>query len=72
MIYRYQISLSPLSTADGGGWLAQVPDLPGCMSDGETPQAAVDNVMDAIGCWLDAARADGRVIPPPATVDAAE
>ncbi|CAK0770758.1 hypothetical protein WCLP8_4630002 [uncultured Gammaproteobacteria bacterium] len=32
--------LSPLSEADGGGWLAEVPDLPGCMSDGATPEEA--------------------------------
>ena len=65
MIYRYQIRLGPLGTADGGGWYAQVPALPGCMSDGETPQEALDNVMDAIECWLETARADGRPIPAP-------
>lgn len=54
-IHRYPITLRPLTVEEGGGWLAEVPSLPGCMSDGETPQEAVTNVMDAIDCWLEAA-----------------
>ncbi len=71
MTYRYRITLRPLSAAEGGGWLAEVPDLLGCMSDGETPQAAVENVMDAIACWIEAAEEDGRLVPAPADADAA-
>jgi antitoxin HicB len=52
---RYEIKLRRLDPTEGGGWLAEVPALPGCMSDGETPLAAIDNVMDAIACWLAAA-----------------
>lgn len=33
---RYGLAIRPLSAAEGGGWLAEVPDLPGCMSDGVT------------------------------------
>ncbi|MGH1356548.1 MAG: type II toxin-antitoxin system HicB family antitoxin [Thalassovita sp.] len=33
----YPIVLVPLCEEDGGGFAAYVPDLPGCMSDGETP-----------------------------------
>jgi antitoxin HicB len=43
MIYRYAITLRPLSVTDGGGWLAEVPDLPGCMSDGKDPQETLGN-----------------------------
>jgi predicted RNase H-like HicB family nuclease len=50
---------------DGGGFLATVPDLPGCMSDGETPEEAVTNVQDAILAWIEAARELGREIPAP-------
>jgi antitoxin HicB len=71
MIYRYRITLRPLSAADGDGRLAEIPDLPGCMSDGETPQQAVDSVMDAIACWIEAAEEDGRPVPAPAGADAA-
>jgi antitoxin HicB len=72
MIYRYRISLRPLSLDEGGGWLAGVPGLPGCMSDGETPQQAVESVMDAIACWIEAAEEDGRPVPAPANAEAAE
>ena len=41
------------------------------MSDGETPQEAVENVMDAIACWIDAAEEDDRPVPNPAGVEAA-
>ena len=72
MIYRYRISLKPLPVEDGGGWLAEVPELPGCLSDGDTPQQAVENVMDAIACWIEAAEEDCRPVPAPAAAEAAE
>ncbi|WP_440409729.1 type II toxin-antitoxin system HicB family antitoxin [Neorhizobium petrolearium] len=62
---RYAVLVSPLSPEDGGGFLATVPDLPGCMSDGETPQEAISNVQDAIESWIEAAHDMGRDIPPP-------
>ena len=71
MIYRYRITLRPLTDEEGGGWLAEVPELSGCMSDGETPQQAVENVMDAIACWIEAAEEDGRPVPAPADAHAA-
>ncbi|MBP1843853.1 putative RNase H-like HicB family nuclease [Rhizobium petrolearium] len=62
---RYAVLVSPLSPEDGGGFLATVPDLPGCMSDGETPQEAISNVQDAIESWIEATHDMGRDIPPP-------
>ncbi|MDQ2802328.1 MAG: type II toxin-antitoxin system HicB family antitoxin [Pseudomonadota bacterium] len=44
---------------------ATVPDLPGCMSDGETRELAARNVGDAIEAWIEEARALGRAIPVP-------
>ena len=35
---RYPVVIEPLAPEDGGGFVATVPDLPGCMSDGETPE----------------------------------
>lgn len=52
----YRIIIDPLSDEDGGGYLATVPDLPGCTSDGATPEEAVENIQDAIEQWLDTAR----------------
>jgi predicted RNase H-like HicB family nuclease len=61
----YEIRIRPLSEDDGGGFIAEVPELPGCMSDGETPQEALENVFDAIACWMEAAREMGRKVPEP-------
>jgi antitoxin HicB len=66
----YPVIVSPLAEADGGGFAAIVPDLPGCMSDGETPEEAIANVADAIEVWLEAARDMGRDIPRPSRVAA--
>lgn len=62
---EYPVVLRPLTAEDGGGWVALVPDLPGCMSDGETAYKALENVQDAIEEWKDAARILGRAIPKP-------
>lgn len=50
---KYPVTILKLSESDGGGFLATVPDLPGCMSDGETPGEAYANAQDAIQCWLE-------------------
>lgn len=62
---EYPVVLRPLSAEDGGGWVAIVPDLPGCMSDGKTAYDALKNAEDAIEEWKDAAQAMGRPIPHP-------
>lgn len=49
----YSVLIEPLSPEDGGGFLASIPDLPGCMSDGETPEEALFNVQDAIAGWIE-------------------
>ena len=61
----YPVLIEPLSTEDGGGFVATVPDLPGCMSDGETPEEALANVRDAVAAWIEEARALGRTVPKP-------
>ncbi|WP_406854720.1 type II toxin-antitoxin system HicB family antitoxin [Alsobacter sp. KACC 23698] len=65
MRLSYPVEISPLSDEDGGGYLATAPDLPGCMSDGETPEEALHNVLEAIESWLDAARSMALEVPPP-------
>ena len=61
----YAILVEPLSAEDGGGFVATVPELPGCMSDGETEFEAMQNVQDAIDCWIEAATENKRPIPSP-------
>lgn len=64
-INDYKVETIKLSNNDGGGFLATVPKLPGCMSDGETPEEALVNVKDAITCWIETARKLGRKVPEP-------
>ena len=61
----YGVSLRPLSQEEGGGWLATIPDLPGCTGDGETEMAAIEDVRLAALEWADATASDGDPIPPP-------
>lgn len=44
-------------------YVASVPDLPGCMADGETPQKAVENAQVIIEEWIETAQMLGREIP---------
>jgi len=55
-----RVELRPLTIAEGGGWLASFPDLPGCMSDGETPEEALRNAAEAESAWLAANKQWGR------------
>jgi predicted RNase H-like HicB family nuclease len=66
--YRYEVDVKPLSEELGGGYLAIVPELPGCKSDGETPQEALQNAYDAIVCWIEAAQEMNRAVPAPKPV----
>ena len=63
--YRYKVEIIKVSNDDGGGYLAVVPSLRGCMSDGETVEDALTNVSDAIKCWIETAEELGREIPKP-------
>jgi len=46
-------------------FIAEVPELPGCMADGETYELAVANVKIVIEQWIETARELGRAIPEP-------
>jgi antitoxin HicB len=61
----YPVIIEPLAAEDGGGFIALVPDLPGCMSDGETPEQALAEVQDAIASWIEEAHRLGRRVPKP-------
>lgn len=64
-VLDYPFSIRHLSEEEGGGFLIEFPDLPGCMSDGETIEETIRNGMDAAECWMSAAKEAGRVIPQP-------
>ena len=46
-------------------YIVSVPDLPGCMADGKTPNEAYENAKLVIKQWIDTVRAAGREIPTP-------
>lgn len=60
----YKLEIRHLNEADGGGFLASFPDLPGC-SDGDTPEAAIQDAREAFEAWLEARVALGLPIPRP-------
>ena len=59
----YPFIVRPLSADEGGGFLVSFPDLPGCMSDGETPEQAVRNGQDALKGYLEVLREFGDPVP---------
>ncbi len=61
----YAHIISPLSAGEGGGYLITFPDLPGCVSDGETEAKAVENGRDAFIAVVSALADMGRDIPAP-------
>ena len=48
-----------------GGWFVRIKELPGCMSQGDTPAEALAMIEDAMAGWLESALAHGQVIPEP-------
>ena len=56
-----QIILYP--DLEDGGWVCEVPSLPGCISEGETKAEAIANVREAIAAWTEAAAATGVPVP---------
>ena len=46
-------------------FIAEVPELPGCASDGQTYEQALANVQVILGEWIETAHELGRAIPEP-------
>jgi predicted RNase H-like HicB family nuclease len=46
-------------------YIVEVPELPGCMADGETYEEAVKNAETVISEWVETAKSLGREIPHP-------
>ena len=61
MNYKMEI----LKDTDEGGYVVSFPDLPGCITCGETIESAVKNALDAKNAWLEAAYEDGIEINDP-------
>ena len=50
---------------EDGGWTASVPDLPGCLADGDSYEAALASIRESIVLWIETARSKGWSIPEP-------
>ena len=46
-------------------FVAEAPELPGCMAHGDDQKTALGNIKDAMQCWIDRARELGRPVPEP-------
>lgn len=48
---------------EDGIWVAEVPSLPGCISQGKTRDEALRNVAEAVELWVDSVRGIGESVP---------
>ena len=61
--YRYEVII--YWSDDDNAFLAEVPELPGCMADGATYAEALANVETVIWEWIQTAEELGRQVPAP-------
>jgi antitoxin HicB len=62
---HYRITIRPLSKEEGGRYRLEYPEIPGCMSDGETIEEALANDREALRDCLEVFKESGRKAPPP-------
>ncbi len=62
-MYKYAIEI--FYSAEDEGYIAVVPELPGCSAFGETEEEALNEVKVAMELWLDTAKKEGREAPEP-------
>ena len=63
----YPINITPIPEDEGSGYLVTIPDLPGCIADGETIDEAISEARDAFTAWVMAEMEDKGSLPPPKT-----
>jgi antitoxin HicB len=61
----YRVTVRKLAKDEGGGYLADYPDIPGCMSDGDTKEEAFANGREALRDCIEFFRQSGRQGPKP-------
>jgi antitoxin HicB len=67
-IDRCPHTVRPLSKDEGGGYLIEYPDLPGCVSDGDTLEDAVRNGHDAVLAYVRSCAKHSELLPAPSPV----
>lgn len=62
-MFKYEVII--YWSADDQAFVAEVPELPGCIAHGETYEAALSNAQQAIQLWVDTAKEFGDPVPQP-------
>lgn len=62
-MYKYVIEI--FYSEEDEGYIAVVPELPGCSAFGDTEEGALKEVKIAMNLWLETAKKEGREIPEP-------
>ena len=62
-MYKYGLIL--YWSSEDQAFIAEVPELPGCMAHGQTREAALKNVNEAIWLWIETAQEFGDPVPEP-------
>jgi predicted RNase H-like HicB family nuclease len=63
MLTNYEIII--YWSAEDNAFLAEIPELPGCMADGQDQEEALKNIKIVMAQWLAQAKSLGRAIPVP-------
>jgi predicted RNase H-like HicB family nuclease len=62
-MFRYEVII--YWSAEDRVFIAEVPELPGCVAHGSTPNEALTEAQEAIGLWIETARDFGDPVPEP-------
>ena len=63
MTHKYEIVI--YWSNDDGAFVAEAPELPGCMAHGDTREEALENIDQAVDLWLETAKEFGDEVPEP-------
>jgi predicted RNase H-like HicB family nuclease len=66
---KYRVLIEP---DEDGIFVAEVPALPGCISQGQTREQAIKNIKEAIALYLESLEAHDEPVPPPITEELVE
>ena len=62
-MHKYEIVI--YWSAEDGAYIAEAPELPGCAAHGDTQEAALNHINEAVALWLATAREFGDPVPEP-------
>lgn len=63
MNYKYEVII--YWSSEDEVFIADVPELPGCMAHGNSPAEALGQAQEAIGLWIETAKEFGDAVPEP-------